>query len=74
MDAVAFGYMWSADQRVGPAGAFHPHMMVYTPYYVNEMLGGNDGGSGMPFVADDPGTPFAVTVIPLDDRLAIRAR
>ena len=75
MEGVAFAYMWSADQYLAPGiGAFHPHIMVYTPYYVNSMLGGNDFGSPLPFVSDDAGTPFAVTVIPVDHRLAIKAR
>src|SRR5437870_5005684 len=30
METVAFAYMFSADQDLGPgAGAWHPHMMVY---------------------------------------------
>jgi hypothetical protein len=74
MEAVAFGYMFSADQDLGPGvGAWHPHMMVYTPYYENSMLGGNEIHSGLPVVGDG-GTPFAVTVIPVDDRLALKAR
>jgi hypothetical protein len=73
MEAVAFGYMFSADQDLGPGvGAWHPHMMVYTPYYENSMLGGNEVESGLPVVGDG-GTPFAVTVIPVDDRLAVKA-
>jgi hypothetical protein len=28
---VSFAYMWSADQVLGPAGHWHPHMMVYLP-------------------------------------------
>jgi hypothetical protein len=74
MEAVAFGYMFSADQDLGPGvGAWHPHMMVYTPYYENSMLGGNEVDSGLPVVGDG-GTPFAVTVIPVDDRLGVKAR
>lgn len=74
MEPVAFAYMFSADQDLGPGvGAWHPHMMVYTPYYENSMLGGNEMDSGLPVVGDG-GTPFAVTVIPVDDRLAVRAR
>lgn len=74
MEAVAFAYMFSADQDLGPGiGAWHPHMMVYTPYYENSMLGGNEVDSGLPVVGDG-GTPFAVTVIPVDDRLAVKAR
>jgi hypothetical protein len=74
MEAVAFAYMFSADQDLGPGvGAWHPHMMVYTPYYQNSMLGGNEVESGLPVVSDG-GTPFAVTVIPVHDRLAVKAR
>ena len=74
MEAVAFAYMFSANQHLGPEfGAWHPHMMVYTPYYENSMLGGNEMESGLPLVGDG-GTPFAVTVIPVDDRLAVKAR
>jgi len=74
METVAFAYMFSADQDLGPgAGAWHPHMMVYTPYYENSMLGGNAPDSGLPIVGNG-GTPFAVTVIPVDDRLAVKAR
>jgi hypothetical protein len=74
MDAVGFGYMWSADQVLGPAGAWHPHMMVYAPYYDNAMLGDNEPGGPAPFVNDDAGTPFAVSIIRVADELAIEAR
>lgn len=74
MDTVAFAYMFSADQRLGPAGAWHPHMMVYTPNYTNAMLGGNTGDHMLPVVAADAGTPFAITVIPVDHSLAVHAR
>ena len=30
---VCFAYMWSADQVLGPTGHWHPHIMVYLPYY-----------------------------------------
>jgi hypothetical protein len=74
MEGVAFAYMWSAHQHLGPGvGAYRPHVMVYTPYAVNAMLGGNDFGGSAPFVSDDAGTPFAVTVIPLDASLAIKS-
>ncbi|WP_051979592.1 hypothetical protein [Edaphobacter aggregans] len=46
MEMVAFAYMFSADQDLGPGvGHWHPHMMVYTPYYENSMLGGNQPGA-----------------------------
>ena len=71
---VSFAYMWSADQILGPSGHWHPHMMVYLPYYENSMLGDNDSGSHLPTVGDDAGTPFAVGVIPVDDKLFVKVR
>jgi len=49
-------------------------MMVFCPYYENSMVGGNEFGSLLPQVSDDTGTPFTVVVIPIDDRLAGKAR
>jgi hypothetical protein len=73
-DAVSFGYMWSADQQLGPGvGHWHPHMMVFAPYYDNAMLGGTGAGA-VPVVNDDAGTPFTVILIPVDGTLAIKAR
>ncbi|GAC1632962.1 MAG: hypothetical protein NVS9B14_06960 [Candidatus Acidiferrum sp.] len=73
-DKVSFAYMWSADQILGPAGHWHPHMMVFSPHYENSMLGGNQGSDPGPVVTDDAGTPLAVVVIRVDDSLAIKAR
>ena len=72
-ESVSFAYMWSADQDLGPGiGPAFPHMMVFSPYYENSMLGGHmfGGGGHLPHVSDDAGTPFAVTVIPVDHGLA----
>jgi len=75
MEMVAFAYMFSADQDLGPGiGAWHPHVMVYTPYYENSMLGGNQFAGALPIVSDDAGTPFAVTVIPVAHELAVKAQ
>jgi len=75
MEAVAFGYMWSADQNTGPGfGAWHPHMMVYAPYYENATLGSNAvGGHAAPFVVGS-GTPYSTVLIVVDDRFAIKVR
>jgi hypothetical protein len=73
-DGVSFAYMWSADQNLGSFGHWHPHMMVFCPYYENSMVGGNPFGAPLPLVTDDAGTPFAVVVIPVDDRLAIKTQ
>lgn len=71
---VSFAYMWSADQNLGTGiGAWHPHVMVFAPYYDNAMVGGNEFGSPLPQVTDDAGTPFTVVVIPVDHDLAIEA-
>jgi hypothetical protein len=73
-EGVSFAYMWSADQHLGPGvGHWHPHMMVFSPYYKNSMLGDNEFGGPLPSVTDDAGTPFAVVVIPVDDALAVKA-
>jgi len=73
-DRVSYAYMWSADQNLGPgAGHWHPHMMVFSPYYKNSTLGDNEFASPLPTVSDDAGTPFTVVVIPVDDRKAIKA-
>jgi hypothetical protein len=49
-------------------------MMIFTPYYTNAMMGSNSGNDMLPVVASDAGTPFAVTVIPVDHTLAVKAR
>jgi hypothetical protein len=46
--------------------------MVFAPNYENAMLGDHPPGSHLPTVGDDAGTPFAVVVIPVDDKLAIK--
>jgi hypothetical protein len=72
-DAVTFAYMWSGHQHLGPGiGAWRPHMMVFAPNYDNQMVGGNEFGSALPQVSDDAGTPFAVVVIPVDEKLAVK--
>jgi hypothetical protein len=73
-DGVSFAYMWSADQNLGSGiGHWHPHVMIFAPYYENAMVGGNAFGSPLPQVSDDGGTPFAVVVIPVDHNLAVKA-
>jgi hypothetical protein len=74
-DGVTFAYMWSAHQHLGPGiGAWHPHLMVFAPYYDNSMVGGNEFGTPLPQVSDDAGTPFTVVVIPVDDNLAVKTK
>jgi hypothetical protein len=74
-DGVSFAYMWSADQYLASGvGHWHPHMMVFAPYYKNSMMGGHEFGAPLPQVSDDAGTPFTVVVIPVDDKLAVTSR
>jgi len=72
-DVVSFEHMWSVDQDLASGvGQWHPHVMVFAPYYDNSMVGGNTFGSPLPTLSD-AGTRFGVVVIPVDDKLAIKA-
>lgn len=72
-EGATFAYMWSAHQHLGPGiGSWRPHLMVFTPFNDNDMVGGNAFGSPFPQVSDDAGTPFTVVVIPVDERLAVK--
>jgi hypothetical protein len=74
-NGVSFAYMWSADQNLASGiGHWHPHVMVFAPYHDNSMVGGNPFGTPLPQLTDDAGTPFSVVVIPVDDKLAVKAR
>jgi hypothetical protein len=74
IEGVSFAYMWSADQDLGPeVKHWHPHMMVYAPYYKNSMLGDPEPGLA-PFVSPDGGTPFAIVIIAVDENLAVKAK
>jgi hypothetical protein len=73
-DGVSFAYMWSADQNLASGiGHWHPHLMVFAPYYDNSMVGGSAFGAPLPQLSDDAGTPFAVVVIPVDHNLFQKA-
>ena len=77
IENASIAYMFSADMYLGPHlghGFIYPHIMLFLPYYDNAMLGGNERRSGLPFLSDDPGTPFAVTVIPVDKSFAVKAK
>jgi hypothetical protein len=59
----AFAYMMSARQRLGAAGAFRPHVMLYVPGVKNEAWGAPGFTPDFPFVAE-AGTLWAIVVIP----------
>ena len=72
-DGTTFAYMFSAHQHLGPGiGAWHPHMMVFVPYADAATIGPTPFGETLPTVTDDAGTPFAVVVIPVDDKQSVK--
>ena len=72
-DGVTFAYMFSAHQHLGPGiGAWHPHMMVFVPYADAATVGPTPFGETLPTVTDDAGTPFAVVVIPVDEKQFVK--
>ena len=72
-DGVTFAYMFSAHQHLGPGiGAWHPHMMVFVPYADATAVGQTPFGETLPQVTDDAGTPFAVVVIPVDEKQFVK--
>jgi hypothetical protein len=72
-DGATFAYMFSAHQHLGPGiGAWRPHMMVFVPYADARAVGAPPFGEPLPQVTDDGGTPFAVVVIPVDEKQFVR--
>ena len=72
-DGATFAYMFSAHQHLGPGiGAWRPHMMVFVPYADATSVGATPFGEPLPQLSDDAGTPFAVVVIPLDERQFVK--
>jgi hypothetical protein len=67
---VSFAYMWSADQVLGLLDTGIRTLCSLSPI---TRISDNSPASHLPFVGDDAGTPFAVGVIPVDDKLAISA-
>jgi hypothetical protein len=72
-DGATFAYMFSAHQHLGPGvGAWRPHAMVFVPYADATTVGATPFGDTLPLVTDDAGTPFAVVVIPVDEKQSVR--
>ena len=72
-DATTFAYMFSAHQHLGSTvGVWHPHMMVFVPYADTTAVGQTPFGETLPAVTDDAGTPFAVIVIPVDEKQFVK--
>jgi hypothetical protein len=72
-DGATFAYMFSAHQHLGPGvDAWRPHMMVFVPYADATTVGATSFGDTLPQVTDDASTPFAVVVIPVDEKQFVR--
>jgi hypothetical protein len=72
-DGATFAYMFSAHQHLGPGiGAWRPHVMVFVPYADATTVGATPFGEPVPQVTDDAGTPFAVVVIPVDEKQFVK--
>lgn len=59
----AYAYMLSSGQRLGRAGNFHPHFMLYMPYATNEEVGGDPAKIAFPFVGPQSNHPHSTMVI-----------
>jgi len=59
----AYAYMLSSGQRLGAAGRWKPHFMLYKPYATNEDVGGRPGSPQYPFVGPLVGHPHSTLVI-----------
>lgn len=67
------GSQWS-PVRISPLESDTTlHVMIFVPCYENAMVDDNPFGSPLPQLklTDDAGNPFAMVVIPIDDKLAI---
>ena len=63
----AYAYMLSSGQRLGPAGNWRPHFMLYMPYATNETVGGVPGQPEFPFVGPEIGHPHSTMVIVMSE-------
>jgi hypothetical protein len=59
----AYAYMLSSGQRLGAAGRWKPHFMLYIPYATNEDVGGVPGSPAFPFVGPEVNHPHSTMVI-----------
>jgi hypothetical protein len=59
--------MLSAGQRLGAAGNFKPHFMLYVPYVTNADIGGDPQRQEFPFVGPYENHPLSTVVIIMDE-------
>ncbi len=63
----AYAYMVSEGQRLGTAGNFKPHFMLYIPYITNAAIGGDPAKQEFPFVGPIENHPLSTVVIIMDE-------
>lgn len=59
----AYAYMLSSGQRLGQAGSWKPHFMLYVPYATNANVGGDPSNPNFPFVGPREGGPLSTVVV-----------
>lgn len=59
----AYAYMLSGGQKLGPAGQWRPHFMLYMPYADNDDVGGRQDMPAFPFVGPELNHPHSTMVI-----------
>jgi hypothetical protein len=63
----AYAYMLSSGQRLGAAGRFEPHFMLYVPYATNADIGGDPARQQFPFVGPFENHPLSTVVIVMEE-------
>ncbi len=63
----AHAYMMSSGQRLGAAGQWKPHFMIYRPFATNDGLAGSIDDPRFPFVGPEIGHPHSTMVIVMTD-------
>lgn len=59
----AHAYMLSSGQRLGAAGRWMPHFMIYMPYATNEDVAGDPANPLLPFVGPETGHAHSTLVV-----------
>jgi len=66
-EGPAYAYMLSEGQRLGTAGNFKPHFMLYVPYVTNADIGGDPRHQEFPFVGPYENHPLSTVVIIMEE-------
>jgi hypothetical protein len=64
---LTVAYMFSSGQRLGPAGAWKPHVMIFAPGMTGTDAGGGRGFGANPFVSAAGVNTPPIFTIPVAD-------